>query len=250
MLSGGTKWPSMMSTWIVRAPASSTAPTCSPSRAKSAARIEGATPAGPPPSDRLEHRAPAVVAGVERGARHAHDRRVLAAVRAHRGELEAAQAVHAAVAPGQVARPQPRLVAGGADVARDRRSRRSRRRLAPQARDEEPVGPVPVRERLQEAGHARMLPQRRVGAQVVGGEVRALGQERLRPRPRSRRARSCRWSTRACRPGAARRAPARRIAACSRASRAGRSGALRQRASGREASVPRSEHGGSTSTRS
>ena len=46
MLSGGTKWPSMTSTWIVRAPASSTAPTCSPRRAKSAARIDGATPAG------------------------------------------------------------------------------------------------------------------------------------------------------------------------------------------------------------
>ena len=41
---GGTKWPSMTSTWITRAPASSTAPTCSPRRAKSAARMEGATP--------------------------------------------------------------------------------------------------------------------------------------------------------------------------------------------------------------
>ena len=46
MLIGGTKWPSMTSTWIVRAPASSTASTCSPRRAKSAARIEGATPCG------------------------------------------------------------------------------------------------------------------------------------------------------------------------------------------------------------
>ena len=45
MLSGGTKWPSMTSTWIVRAPASSTVATCSPRRAKSAARIDGATPA-------------------------------------------------------------------------------------------------------------------------------------------------------------------------------------------------------------
>ena len=46
MLSAGTKWPSMMSTWMVRAPASSTSPTCSDRRPKSAARIEGATPSG------------------------------------------------------------------------------------------------------------------------------------------------------------------------------------------------------------
>ena len=45
MLIGGTKWPSMTSTWIVPAPAASTAATCSPRRAKSAARIDGATPA-------------------------------------------------------------------------------------------------------------------------------------------------------------------------------------------------------------
>ena len=54
-------------------------------------------------------------------------------------------------------------------------------------------------------------------------EVPALGQERLRRRPRSRRARSCRSSTRACRRGAARR---RRRAgsrpARARAARAGR----------------------------
>ena len=38
---GGTKWPSMTSTWITGAPASSTVWTCSESRPKSAARIEG-----------------------------------------------------------------------------------------------------------------------------------------------------------------------------------------------------------------
>src|SRR5688572_10027836 len=98
MLSAGTKLPSMTSTWIVRAPAASTVATCSPRRAKSAASTEGATPAGSAATrslDRLEHRAPAVVAAVEGGARHAHDRRVLTAVGAHRRELEAAQAVHA-----------------------------------------------------------------------------------------------------------------------------------------------------------
>ena len=40
---GGTKWPSITSTWITRAPASMTDSTWSPRRAKSAARIDGAT---------------------------------------------------------------------------------------------------------------------------------------------------------------------------------------------------------------
>ena len=38
----GTKWPSITSTWIQSAPAASIARTSSPSRAKSADRIEGA----------------------------------------------------------------------------------------------------------------------------------------------------------------------------------------------------------------
>src|SRR5215211_4313321 len=40
---GGTKWPSMTSTWITRAPARITWSTCSPRRAKSAARMDGRT---------------------------------------------------------------------------------------------------------------------------------------------------------------------------------------------------------------
>src|SRR3954469_18181522 len=40
---GGTKWPSITSMWMTRAPASMTLATCSPRRAKSAERIEGAT---------------------------------------------------------------------------------------------------------------------------------------------------------------------------------------------------------------
>src|SRR4051812_36421587 len=40
---GGTKWPSITSTWITRAPASMTSSTCSPRQAKSADRIEGTT---------------------------------------------------------------------------------------------------------------------------------------------------------------------------------------------------------------
>ena len=40
---GGTKWPSITSTWITRAPASITSATWAPSVEKSAERIEGAT---------------------------------------------------------------------------------------------------------------------------------------------------------------------------------------------------------------
>ena len=40
---GGTKCPSMTSTWMTRAPASITSATCDPSREKSAERIDGAT---------------------------------------------------------------------------------------------------------------------------------------------------------------------------------------------------------------
>src|SRR4051794_22640734 len=114
MVIGGTKCPSMMSTWIQRAPASSTVSTCSPRRAKSAARIDGATVTA---SHLAEHARPAVGAGDVCRGRHAHDRRVLAAVRAHGHELEAGQAVHAAIAPGEVGGPQPRLAALGAGGA-------------------------------------------------------------------------------------------------------------------------------------
>ena len=40
---GGTKWPSITSTWITLAPAAITSATCEPSIEKSAERIEGAT---------------------------------------------------------------------------------------------------------------------------------------------------------------------------------------------------------------
>src|SRR5579862_5804771 len=112
---GGTKCPSMTSTWMTRAPAASTAPTCSPSRAKSAARIDGAT--WRPVRlrgirlDRSEHAALAVVAGDDRRARHADDGGMLAAVRAHRHELVPLQAVHAAIATRDGGGPQPRLAA-------------------------------------------------------------------------------------------------------------------------------------------
>ena len=126
---GGTKWPSITSTWITRAPAARTSSTWAPSRAKSADRIDGATrgsrssaavvPAAEPVRsshrlDRPQHAALAVVAGDDRRARHAHDRRVLAAVGAHRDELVALQAVDAAVAPGHRGGAQPRLAASRA----------------------------------------------------------------------------------------------------------------------------------------
>ena len=110
---GGTKWPSITSTWMTRAPAASTSSTCSPRRAKSADRIEGAIRRSRSSAasrqrarsmashlDRPQHAAVAVVAGDDRRARHPHDRRVLAAVRAYRDQLVALQAVHAAVTPG------------------------------------------------------------------------------------------------------------------------------------------------------
>src|ERR1700756_177405 len=119
---GGTKWPSMTSTWMTRAPAASTSSTWAARRAKSADRIDGATrrSASSPfvclremASDLLKHAAVAVVAFGNRRCRHADDRRVLAAVGAHRHQLKAPQAVDAAVAPGHCRRPQPRLTAAG-----------------------------------------------------------------------------------------------------------------------------------------
>src|SRR5918998_2877077 len=110
---GGTKWPSMTSQWMTRAPASMMSRTWTARSAKSADRIEGATwrSARGTWSDLPEHGCLAGVAGQDRGLRHAHDRRMLAAIGAQRAQLEAVQAVHAAIAPGQVRRPQPRLLA-------------------------------------------------------------------------------------------------------------------------------------------
>src|SRR6476469_9529921 len=98
---GGTKWPSITSTWMTRAPAAITSSTWEPSRAKSADRIDGATRSSrisdnrssrPATGmltglDRLQHAALTVVARHDRGARHPHDRGVLAAIRANRYEL-------------------------------------------------------------------------------------------------------------------------------------------------------------------
>jgi hypothetical protein len=64
--------------------------------------------------DRPQHAAVAVIALHDRGAGHANDRRMLAAVGANRHKLVAVQAVDAAVAAGNCGRAQPRLAAVGA----------------------------------------------------------------------------------------------------------------------------------------
>ncbi len=73
----------------------------------------GSSVAGRRSSDleRPEHRCAAVVAGHVGGVGHARDRHVRSAVGALRAQLEAVQAVHAAVAAGQVRAPQPGLAA-------------------------------------------------------------------------------------------------------------------------------------------
>lgn len=60
-------------------------------------------------SYRHQHAVAAGIALHDRARRHAHDRRMLAAVRTDRGKLEPPQAVHAAIAPRQVRRAKPRL---------------------------------------------------------------------------------------------------------------------------------------------
>src|SRR5689334_14830715 len=88
--SGGTKWPSMLATWMTRAPASTTSWTWAPRRAKSAARMLGAMRRGLGMTcgradyalDLDEHRAATVIADRGRRRGHPDDGAVLAAVRA------------------------------------------------------------------------------------------------------------------------------------------------------------------------
>src|SRR3954451_8148949 len=135
---GGTKGAAMTSTWMTSAPASTTSRTCSRSRPKSADRIEGATrrvtpclhpvgaggnerrasrparPEGLRPSYCLEHAGAAGVALHARRRSHSHDRRVFTALRTHRLQLEAVEAVDAAVAAREVCGTQPGLRTVGA----------------------------------------------------------------------------------------------------------------------------------------
>ena len=160
MVSGGTKWPSMMSTWIMRAPASSTAPTCSPRRAKSAARIDGATPRG--------------AAGLRSAGASSSGSgctctgRCSTSARSSSARRSSGTRTPARSGAGSSRSGSGRAGSSGAATARGRRGRRRRGRSAPsltrappaQPGDEEALRPVAVRERLREAGHARMVPQR------------------------------------------------------------------------------------------
>ena len=171
---GGTKCPSITSTWITRAPGGHHLGR--PARRGARSRPRGSTgrdaalpqqaPRACPSSDRLEHAALAVVAGHDRGARHPHDRRVLAAVGAHRHELVALQAVHAAVAAGGgwwAAATARRSRAFGPRSTRPSVYRRVMRPTWAHTRgvsaraaagDEEPVGPVAMGQ-LQARGAVR-----------------------------------------------------------------------------------------------
>ena len=163
-------------------------------------------------------------------------------------QLEAVQAVHAAVAAREVGRAQPRLVAGRADVAEVdvvvaahvRRSRAMKNPSVPSrcgsvcwklgtlgwsqtGRSDGGSSSAKSAWRSRKASIRRSFSVRRDRAGGVDED--AAGAERRGARRRGSR------------PGAS-------------ASSATAAASLRQRASGREASVPRSEHGGSTSTRS
>src|SRR4051812_695151 len=124
---GGTKCPSITSKWITRAPASITAPTWWPRRPMSAERIDGATRGSAsssrirsliawnlddgPDLGRLEHRCSAGLTFHVSRVGHPRDRLVLAAVGALGDEFEAAEAVDAAQAAGELGRAQPGLAA-------------------------------------------------------------------------------------------------------------------------------------------
>ena len=213
---GGTKWPSMTSTWMTSAPAATT----SCDLLAQPPEVGGQDRWGDPArhtSTSIEP--PQWLQVSDGGARHAHDRRVLAAVRADRAQLEAVQAVDAAVAPGQVR----------SAAARARRRTGTRR-----AR-----------------GHARSASARQYRSRRCrrgAGACAALGP--LDRRSSARRD-ACRRSTRAPRRAAG--APARRGE--QRVLLGGQAldrlaGVARQRRSGCERSVPRPLHGGSSSTRS
>ena len=257
----------MTSTWMTLAPASSTSSTCSPRRAKSAERIEGATrrPAGHAArghQSTLSIEVPQLLAAQVLVDAHPHDRLVGAAAGALRDELVALQAVDAAEPAGQLRRAQPRLAAARAGRPREGRGLGSAEELiraivvaraglsAPDSRPSAATKNPSVRSRSVRVCRNRGSPAGAAEAEPpLGAEIVRPRRRRRRPRPRSRAARSCRSSRRAARPG-----PPPRGRVEDPLGRAGHrpipSGLRRQRASGREASVPRPEQGGSTRTAS
>src|SRR3954451_10660508 len=124
---GGTKWPSMTSTWITRAPAAITSSTCAPNRENSAERMDGGTGRSPKRTrggiaclHGAEHRIAAVLAAQVLVGAHPGDRLMLATVGALRDQLITSQGVDAAVAARQLRRAKPRLAATGAGRALER----------------------------------------------------------------------------------------------------------------------------------
>ena len=267
---GGTKCPSITSTWITRAPASQHLPDllAQPAevgrqdRRRDAHAAQQLACAAPYAHIGLQHRVAAVVALQDRGGGHAHDRRVLAAVGADRGQLEAVQAVDAAVAPGQVGRAQPRLAAvralrpevdrapwpaasGSPSIAQLRRSRAMKK---PAVRSR--CGSVSTSGRAgrrPRSSPARARAARRRGRRgEVGVGIQEGGDQALVLGRGDRARRVDKHATRTEGAGAGgedrglRAAPSRRSPL----------GVTRQRRSARACSVPSPEQGGSTSTRS
>src|SRR3954447_25977104 len=184
MVMGGTKCPSITSTWMTRAPASMTSATWAPSREKSADRIDGATcrppnssrAAGTISSHRAQHRVAAMLAEHVLSGAHPGDRLVLAAVRTLRDELVAPQAVDAPEATGQLRGPQPRLAAARArGPLQGRVSSLHLARLQP--RDKEPLGAIAVGPRLQAPRVVARGELRRLGGQV--GRLETIRREEL-----------------------------------------------------------------------
>src|SRR5215204_1097501 len=185
MVIGGTRWPSITSTWMTRAPAAITSATCAPRREKSAERTEGATWRPPKSSrgdaasgdlsvaasigrsDGTKHRVAAMLAEQVLRRAHANDRLVLTAVAALRDELVAAQAVDAAIAAGQLRGPKPRLAATRAGGALQRRVPGLHLRSL-QLGDEEPVRVIAVGPYLQEPRIAPVGQLRRRPAEIDG----------------------------------------------------------------------------------
>src|SRR3954447_21389608 len=197
----------MTSTWMTRAPASITSASWAPRREKSAERIEGATPgdsissrirslmvpatypAGRPAnraSGGAQYRGAAGVALQVLGLAHPGDRPVLAAVRALRDQLEAAEAADAAQPSGQLGGPQPGLPAAGtggavedAATAESGLGRLAHRLIIPvQAGDEEAGGAIAVGAQLQAAGLGRRGQLRRQGAEFLEAQRRRLSRRR------------------------------------------------------------------------
>src|SRR4051794_8468998 len=175
---GGTKCPSMTSTWMTPAPASSTSATCSPRRAKAAAGVEGATPA----------RSPALRWAGASSSRRGCTRRGRGPTYGRSWSALRSWGTRRRARSGSGSSRSDTYPEGWSDVAtargrtgtaaRDRpRPRRSRLPAPAQAGDEEPLRAVAMGQRLQVVGHSRMLPDRDLLAQVVRPELRMLGEE-------------------------------------------------------------------------